>query len=71
MDTRTRRRAADRPAAYLPTPDEVRRMCDDIQSHWSDTERAKRWIAKPRHWTPQVVRAADLGIGLETPPANV
>lgn len=34
--------------AYLPTPEEIRQKCLEIQAGWSDEERAKRLVG----WNP-------------------
>ncbi len=64
---RRRRPAHQAPDAnsYLPSPDEVRRMCDRIQSRWSRNEREKRSNYKHAQWTAPTVSAPDFSASLE------
>jgi hypothetical protein len=41
---------------YLPTPDEIARICAEIRATWTPEERADRWQGPKRiHWEfPQV-----------------
>ena len=52
---------------YLPTPEQIREECDQIQATWSETERRQRRYAIPEElvnrmtrWTPPVVSTAEL-----------
>jgi hypothetical protein len=64
-----RRRRRDHQApdsnSYLPSPEEVRRMCNHIQDTWSPTEREKRSRYKQGDWTAPVVSAPDFGLNVE------
>lgn len=40
--------AADRARYFIPSPEEIAAGCREIQEEWSDAERAKRWLGKPR-----------------------
>jgi len=45
-----------------PRPDEIKRLCDEIQAAWSRTERAKRQVGKADEWKPVVVPASLLAL---------
>ena len=47
-------------ASYEPTPEELRRACDDIQNHWTRRERARRTVMKIDHWTAPMARTSDI-----------
>jgi hypothetical protein len=65
--SRRRRRNHQQPDAnsYLPSPEEVRSMCDRIQKGWNTNEREKRSSYKQAHWTAPMVSAPELGGGFE------
>jgi|GEM_PF-5230335 len=65
---RTRRRAHQTPDAnsYLPSPEEVRRMCDHIQHGWTTNEREKRSNYRQSQWTAPIVNVPDFGVMLES-----
>lgn len=45
-----------------PSPEEVARICDEIQREWSARERAKRYVGHNARWRPVVVPASLLGL---------
>lgn len=51
--------------SYLPSPEEVRLMCDRIQKGWTTNEREKRTTYKQAHWSAPVVHAPDMGVNLD------
>ena len=66
-NSRRRRRERQQPDAnsYLPSPEEVRNMCDRIQKGWNTNEREKRSNYKQAHWSAPMVSAPDMGVNLE------
>lgn len=46
----------------VPSPDEIRRRCLEIQKEWSPRERAKRAgvFGRQSVWTPPVVAVAEM-----------
>lgn len=32
--------------AYMPSPEEIRRKCEEIKAGWSEEERARRYVGK-------------------------
>ena len=46
---------------YMPTPDQIRAACEEIQAAWTDAERVKRTCGaylSPR-WEPPAVRVGE------------
>jgi len=43
----------------LPTPTEIREVCEKIQAGWSDYERQTRLLAMPSPWSVPVVNLTD------------
>ena len=44
-----------------PSPAEVeRRMCQEIQSHWSARDRRRRTVATPGHWSAPTIKVAEI-----------
>lgn len=41
--------------AVDPQPDEIRRVCEEIQRNWSASERERRQVGRARRWTPVAV----------------
>jgi hypothetical protein len=52
--TRTGREPTD------PTPAQIRRRCERIQSGWNPRERAKRAMSKPAPWLPPSVQVEEI-----------
>lgn len=48
----------ERRAVYLPTPEEIRQACLEIQAGWSDAERERRSLLKTEAIEPKVVRVS-------------
>ena len=47
----------------VPSPEEIRRRCEEIQKEWSPRERMKRAgvsIHQQRGWTPPVVSVCEM-----------
>lgn len=42
MDLQQKNIECERDDVYLPSPEEIRQMCAEIQSSWSEAERARR-----------------------------
>jgi hypothetical protein len=57
----TRENQAFGRCVYEPTPKDIRRACDEIQSTWSPRQRAKR-DRGPRAtwWTVPMIRVSDI-----------
>jgi hypothetical protein len=54
-----KRRAATQQPAYIPTPNEIREACQEIQAGWSAwKERAHRAAETP--WLPPGIRNANV-----------
>jgi hypothetical protein len=54
-------RAGKGRAGYLPSPQEIRQACLEIQAGWSPRERALRWTGPRRQrWEFPLVAARDL-----------
>jgi hypothetical protein len=46
---------------YDPTPQDIRRACEEIQATWSPRERARRYRGRcTAGWTPPMIRLRDL-----------
>ena len=51
---------------FVPTEDQIRRACEEIQQTWSDEEREKRRLGSAaaartfRHWTAPLYSATEL-----------
>jgi hypothetical protein len=51
---------------FVPTEDQIRRACEEIQQTWSDDERAKRRLGSAaaaklvRHWTAPLYNSTEL-----------
>lgn len=41
--------------AVDPQPDEIKRVCEEIQRGWSESERERRQVGRARRWTPVAV----------------
>ncbi|MGC1272255.1 MAG: hypothetical protein WBC44_01005 [Planctomycetaceae bacterium] len=57
----------DEPETYsesVPSPDEIRRRCLDIQKDWSPRERMKRagLTARQTSWTPPLVTVCEMDV---------
>jgi hypothetical protein len=48
------------PEVAYPSPADVQRMCEEIQSHWSARDRHRRTVFNSSGWTAPVIRAADM-----------
>lgn len=44
---------------YLPSKDEVRRACHQIQQTWTTSERRKRRVQRFPEWLPPTIRVAE------------
>jgi hypothetical protein len=49
-------------SAYVPSREEVRRACQEIQRAWTPSERRKRLVTRLPGWLPPTIRVAELGI---------
>lgn len=47
---------------YLPSTQEIRRICLQIQADWSPAERIRRIVKRRQGWLPPFVGAAELGL---------
>lgn len=45
----------DGPGVYMPTPEEIRERCREVQEKWSPLVRAKRAAIKPRQFDIQEI----------------
>jgi hypothetical protein len=51
---------------FVPTEDQIRHACEEIQKTWSDEERAKRRLGSAaaakliRHWTAPLYNSTEL-----------
>jgi hypothetical protein len=43
-----------------PSPSDVERMCQEIQSHWSARDRRRRTVAIPAHWSAPTIKLAEI-----------
>ena len=51
---------------YDPTPQDIRRACEEIQATWSPRERARRYRGPcAARWTPPLIRLRDLVEAIE------
>jgi hypothetical protein len=59
----SRRKKATRqpaPEVISPSPAEVQRMCQEIQSHWSARDRHRRAVTTPSGWTAPTIRFSEM-----------
>jgi len=47
---------------YLPSTQEIKRICLQIQAAWSPAERIRRIVRRRQHWLPPFVGTAELGL---------
>lgn len=40
---------------YIPTEEEIRERCLEIQREWTREERRQRQVVKPVHWVPMLL----------------
>jgi len=45
---------------YIPTPDEIRDGCAEIQNGWDAKHERSRRVEKPKRWTVPVVQWDDV-----------
>ena len=43
-----------------PSPAEVERMCQEIQSNWSDCERRRRTVVTSGNWSAPTIKVAEI-----------
>ena len=46
-----------------PSPEEIARLCQEIQSTWTPKERQRRLVQPVLRWTPPGIEAGPLGLG--------
>jgi hypothetical protein len=52
---------------YVPSREELRRACQEIQRGWSLAERRKRLVTRLPGWLPPLIRVEELGFGSRIP----